>query len=391
MRRRTTPAAALAVVLLLCPGAWAGAPTEQLRGFFAAAARILEDPETASQPEERLTAIWVIAREMFDLREAAQLSLGPAWSDRTLAESEEFVRVFSDLLERSFIAAIAARIQLSDGVRVSFVGESVDGAVATVRTTILGKNGLELPFDYRMIERDGRWTVRDVMIDGVSLVGNYRAQFARVIRASSYGELLQQMQARVPPLPSPVTAATADRHAVAPATAASPPAAVTPTEPAAAAPRQRVAEAVAGLSARGPAAPTPSAPGQQPAAIPVARGEREAGSAAPPAARWEPPGEPAVATARPPGPGAAASALAYWVQVAAFRNLEAAMRLASLLRAEKTPVSNQWAVVMAPGTAGGATLARVRVGPFSDRAQAASRLRDLEALGYKPFIAMERD
>jgi cell division septation protein DedD len=77
---------------------------------------------------------------------------------------------------------------------------------------------------------------------------------------------------------------------------------------------------------------------------------------------------------------------AYWVQVAAFKSFEAAMRLASVLRQEK-PVApdDRWAVVMEPGAA----LARVRIGPFADRAEAAFNLRELASRGFKPFIAEE--
>jgi cell division septation protein DedD len=75
----------------------------------------------------------------------------------------------------------------------------------------------------------------------------------------------------------------------------------------------------------------------------------------------------------------------YWVQIAAFKNFEAAMRLASLLRGEKSVAPDRWAVVMEPGPA----LARVRVGPFADRSEATSNLHELASRGFKPFIAEE--
>ena len=93
-------------------------------------------PETAEGPEARMAAIRAIVKEIVDVPAAAQLSLGPNWSARTAAERDEFVRLFADLLERSLISAIAGRIRLPDGVQVGYVGESVDGAVATVWTTI---------------------------------------------------------------------------------------------------------------------------------------------------------------------------------------------------------------------------------------------------------------
>jgi cell division septation protein DedD len=98
----------------------------------------------------------------------------------------------------------------------------------------------------------------------------------------------------------------------------------------------------------------------------------------------------AMTPARPLG-AAAPHPTAYWVQVAAFKSRQAATRLVALLRGEKAPTSDRWskpwAVVMEPGP----DLARVRVGPFADRTEAASSLRKLEARGFKPFIAEERD
>jgi phospholipid transport system substrate-binding protein len=389
MRRRIAPVATLAAVLLLGASAWAGSPTAELRGLFTAAARILEDPDTEGKHEERLSAIRAIVRETFDFREAAQLALGPDWSERTPAEQDEFVRLFGDLLERSVITGIMARIRLADGVKVRFVGESVDGDTATVRTTLMTRSGLDLPFDYRMIERGDRWAVRDVVIDGVSLAANYRAQFTRVIQASSYPELLRQMQERVPAPPVVATAVVNGRGTapVTPATAPAPAAVQESTDPL---PRPTVPVTTADVKGPDPLVGIRPVQRAQPEGIPVARAKLEPGPSAPPGEPREQPFQlPGLAPARPVA-AAPPGARSYWVQVAAFKSLEAAMRLASLLRVEKSAMSDRWAVVMEPGSAG-ATLARVRVGPFSERAEAASNLRDLQALGYKPFIAEERD
>ncbi len=410
MRRWIAPLITFTVVLLLCHQTWAASPTEQLRGFFATATRILDDPRPEARPEERLSAIRMIVGDMFDFREAAQLSLGPEWSARTPAERVEFVRLFADLVERSFIVGIAARIRLADGVQVSYLGESIDGALATVRTAILSKSGLELPFSYRMIERGGRWAVRDVVIDGVSLAANYRAQFVRVIQASSYGDLIRQMRARVPGMPTAPLMATAveDAHPIAPMTPA-PPSERERTEPPEAAVRQAPPPTALDLRAPDLATGPPAAQGQQSKAVPIALIQLETTAVRPKsavkddAAIEEPgpaaaPREPrlqrqqlrAGATARPTS-AVAGSARSYWVQVAALANPDTARRLASLLREQEPPVSpHRWVVVeavVAPGPA----LARVRVGPFPDHPEAASKLRELQARGYQPFITEERD
>ena len=225
MRRWVIPAVALVVVLLLSADGWAASPTEQLRGFFTAATRVLDGPEAQGRPEQQLSTIRAMVGGIFDFREAAQLSLGSDWNARTSAEREEFVRLFADFLERALILGIATRIQVADGVKVSYLGEAVDGALASVWTTIAIKSGLDLPFNYRMIERGDRWAVRDVVIDGVSLAANYRAQFTRVIQASSYLGLVQQMKARVSRPPTPLQGAigVADVRAPAPVRPVAPP------------------------------------------------------------------------------------------------------------------------------------------------------------------------
>src|SRR5262249_47639936 len=133
---------------------------------------------------------------IFDFAEFARASLGPAWNTRTAAEREEFVRLFADLLQRSFVFGIAGRINLGDGVKVSYLDESVANDGATVRTTTAGQRGLDLPLTYRMIARGRGWAVRDVIIDGVSVAANYRAQFARILQIASYAELIQQIRAK---------------------------------------------------------------------------------------------------------------------------------------------------------------------------------------------------
>jgi phospholipid transport system substrate-binding protein len=200
---------ALAVASLSLHEAWATTPTAELRAFFADATLILTDPETDGKHEERLAAIRAITRQVFDVREAAKLSLGPAWRDRSEAEREEFAHLYGDFLERAFIAWIAARAQIDGGPRVSYLGESVGGGQATVRTTVLGRNGRDLPLEYRMVERGDRWAVCDVVIDGVSLAANYRAQFTRVIQSSSYPTLVQQLRDKVA-APPPAVIASAE-------------------------------------------------------------------------------------------------------------------------------------------------------------------------------------
>ena len=399
MRRLLVPAGFLMGVLCMGPEAQAASPTEQLRGFFSAATRIL-DPQTDDGLEARLGAIRAIVKEIVDVPAAAQLSLGANWNARTAAEREEFVRLFAELLERSLIGGIAGRIRLPDGIHVSYVGESVDGAVATVWTTLLSKRGLDLPFTYRMIERAGRWAIRDVIIDGVSVAANYRAQFFRVMQSSSYQELVRQMRARVPEtLTAPLVAtAIGDDVVIVSATPAMPSSDMVRTwqvlAPRPPGPRALEVDASARSDARFQldldvtlvARALPEA-GALPANAGGGAAEDEPELVAP---RRDARSQPDALESAEARPALASKGRSYWVQVGAFKSPEAATRLAALL-VEPEPKSSGRSAVVMKSWAADILLTRVRVGPFADRREAAAKLREMEARGYKPFIAAERE
>ncbi|MBI3826828.1 MAG: ABC transporter substrate-binding protein [Candidatus Rokubacteria bacterium] len=131
-----------------------------------------------------------MADETFSFEEVSRRALGLHWQRRTPAEREEFVRLFADLLERSYIG----KIELYSGEKVRYVGETVEDGRATVRTKIVTRQGNEVPVDYQMLPRGDRWVVYDVKIEGVSLVGNYRTQFDRIIQTSSYQTLVTKLK-----------------------------------------------------------------------------------------------------------------------------------------------------------------------------------------------------
>jgi phospholipid transport system substrate-binding protein len=175
--------------------AWAGAPTEQMQARIERVVRILEDPDMRQDGRltERRAAIRKVANEIFDFRETSQRSLARHWQGRTASERDEFVTLFADLLERSYIGKIEL---YTGGDKIHFLGESLDGDQATVRTKIVTKQGTEIPVDYRMIRKGDRWLAYDVAIEGVSLVANYRAQFNKIIQTSSYPGLVQKLRAK---------------------------------------------------------------------------------------------------------------------------------------------------------------------------------------------------
>ena len=182
----------LALGLTVAREAVAGQPSEQLRSRIDRVIGILEDPALKARPEARRTALRGAASEIFDFTEITRRSLGRHWQAASPAEREELARLLTALLERAYLG----RIEQYSGERIVVAGEAVDGELATVRTKLVGKSGLEIPVDYRLYRAGDRWLAYDVAVEGVSLVANYRAQFNKIIQTSSAQALVQRLRAK---------------------------------------------------------------------------------------------------------------------------------------------------------------------------------------------------
>ena len=184
-------AGALVVGMSSAPAA-AGVPTDQLKGAVERVLKTLDDPTLRGEARlgERRLAVRKIANEIFDFSEIAKRSMARHWQPLSEAQRTEFVGLFADLLERSYIS----KIETYGGEKIQYTAERAEGEFATVSTRIITKNGTEVPVDYRMIKRADRWLVYDVSIEGVSLVSNYRTQFNKIIQTTSYNELVSKLR-----------------------------------------------------------------------------------------------------------------------------------------------------------------------------------------------------
>jgi phospholipid transport system substrate-binding protein len=187
---------ALAGLLILstAQGAWAATAQEQLKGAIDRVVTTLDNPalKGAGKTAERRSAVRKIANEIFDFGEIARRSLGRYWQPLSEPQRSEFIGLFGDLLERSYIS----KIELYGGEKIIFNGERMDGDLATVSTKIITKNGTEVPVDYRLFRRGDRWMIYDVNIEGISLVSNYRTQFNKIIQTSGYNALVDRMKTK---------------------------------------------------------------------------------------------------------------------------------------------------------------------------------------------------
>lgn len=184
----------IAFALGLVAPASAATPTETLKAYSDVVLKILEDSALKSpdRKSERRAAVRKVAEEIFDLSETAKRALGPHWNQRTPAEREEFTQLFAELLESTYIS----RIDEYGGERIRYTGEKIDGDTAVVQSRVLTKKGSEAPVEARLLRRGDKWLIYDVTIEGVSLINNYRTQFDRIIRTSSYPELVKRLKER---------------------------------------------------------------------------------------------------------------------------------------------------------------------------------------------------
>ena len=176
--------------------ALAGAPQERVRQTVDAVSAVVNDPQlqASSREHDRRERIVRVMHESFDFGAMARESLGPHWASLTPEQRDRFVGLFTQLFERSYDRLV---LRFLGGSTTTYGAESVDAERAVVKTALLRKGGDELPIDYRLTADGGVWRISDVVVDGVSLAGNFRAQFDKTIRASSYDALVQRIETKL--------------------------------------------------------------------------------------------------------------------------------------------------------------------------------------------------
>lgn len=168
-------------------------PLDLVKASVSRVLAIVQGPRVvANDGRQRRTEIRRVAQALFDFKEMARLTLAQHWKDRSAAEQEEFIGLFTDLLEQSYLTTI----ENYAGEKITFLGESVSGPYAQVRSRITTDRRAEISIEYRLVDTGGRWAVYDVLLDGASLVSNYRSQFNSIIRTSSFADLLAKLRSK---------------------------------------------------------------------------------------------------------------------------------------------------------------------------------------------------
>lgn len=182
----------LVLLAFLSPsGAGATEATAQLSATINEFVRILVSTPVvelrkSGLPENALKLI----NTRFDFSEMTKRSLGPHWTALNANERREFIDAYTQMLLRFFGRSVRA----AGDETIQYKREVRDGSHASVETKVISDSREDFAIDYRLHDIDGQWKVYDMVIDHISVVDNYRAQFERVIAKSSIKELLQRMK-----------------------------------------------------------------------------------------------------------------------------------------------------------------------------------------------------
>jgi phospholipid transport system substrate-binding protein len=172
-------------------------PLQVIQSGTEKALEILRDhgPDGRPNLRDRRGEILTIVDQYFDFEEMARRSLGASWRQQPPQKQQEFVRLFKELLFNTYVDRVESYTSADE--KVVFDNQQIDGNYAFVGTRVIGYRGEDVNVDYRLIRRDGRWKVYDVIIAGISLVNNYRSQFNSILARRSFDDLLQTMDKKV--------------------------------------------------------------------------------------------------------------------------------------------------------------------------------------------------
>lgn len=168
-------------------------PTAVVRATLDAVFHILDDPhlKPATQAKQRRHQLEQVIAERFDYEEMSKRTLAAQWKTLSDKDRQEFVELFKAFLSDQY----AARIEGYAGERVVYLSERTTDGYAEVRTKLVSDK-MDLPMDYRLTGKQGSWYAYDVIVDGVSLVMNYRSQFRKIMAESSFEDLLRRLRER---------------------------------------------------------------------------------------------------------------------------------------------------------------------------------------------------
>jgi len=184
------------ILCLIFPAfAFAGVPLETVKGHVDKVLEVLRDPSLKAESAKKVKKdkIMAISEKMFDFTELSKRTLAANWSKFGPEQQNEFIELYTSLLEDAY----ANKIMAYTDEKIAFNKEVVlTEKTVEVRSTVQKKDG-DIPIDYRVIMKDGSWRVYDVVIEGVSLINNYRSQFREILANKPPESLLETLRKKV--------------------------------------------------------------------------------------------------------------------------------------------------------------------------------------------------
>ena len=181
----------LTVLAVLTTNALAGS-SDDVKKVVDEVRKIVNDKEMKKNETKRRQALRKTISSIFDYGEMAKRSMGKHWNPRSAAEKKQFIDLFTNLLENSYVG----KVESYSNEKMVFLKETEDGEYSEVKSKIITDKRDEYSFDYRMLKQNGKWMVYDIVVEGVSLVSNYRTQFNKIISADGYPALLKKLQTK---------------------------------------------------------------------------------------------------------------------------------------------------------------------------------------------------
>ena len=152
---------------------------------------ILKKGDTMDKATRR-SAMEAIIDERFDFRAMSQRTLATNWKKASDAEKQEFTDLFSQLIQSSYVGKLEAYTNET----VEYVAEKAKGRKAVVETLIKTASA-DIPLNYKMYSKDGDWLVYDVIIEGVSLISNYRSSYQTIVKQEGFDGLMAKMKEKI--------------------------------------------------------------------------------------------------------------------------------------------------------------------------------------------------
>jgi len=177
--------------IFLATNVFAGV-TDDVKKTVDEVVKIVSDKELKKNDQKRRQMLKKTISVIFDYNEMAKRSMGKHWNQRSAAEKKQFAELFASLLENSY----ASKIESYNNEKIVYLKETLDGDHAELKSKVVTSKRDEFTLDYRLINQNGKWMVYDVVIEGVSLVSNYRTQFNKIIASNGYPELVKKLQTK---------------------------------------------------------------------------------------------------------------------------------------------------------------------------------------------------